>query len=125
MRAKVTLFLPSHHEDHVSVETDHVYCQDGAMYDVVEDSLDLDELEEWKEGTTMDKLMLTILVDIKHFIFEYKSSGSAELDGSLSTDVDTVELTEVTVPGINQSFADVDSDNEEAVDWLYKLIASR
>lgn len=124
MKAKVTLFLPSHHEDHVSVEIDHVYCQDGTIYDVVEDSLDLDELEEWNEGTTMDTLMLTILVDIKHFIFEYKSSGSAE-SGTLSTAVDTVELTEVTVPSINQSFVDVDTDNEEAIDWLYKLLESR
>ena len=123
MFAKVNCFLPSHHEHYVEVSVDGKHIECGGYEYEIED-VDLDELEEWREGTTMDKLMVTIFVDIEHFCFEAKYYGEIN-DGRLCTSVEELEITEVTVPGMLCDFYDVDANNNDAEAYLIRLLESR
>jgi len=124
MKARVTCYLPSHHTDHVSVDEQEVYCQSGHIYDIAQDGVDLDELEDWQKGLTMDKLRVDILVDIKHCGFE--SSGYHQFEGeNLISGIGTVNIIDVTVPGMNMEFYDIADENGAAEDYLLKLLESR
>ena len=125
MNIKVLCFLPSHHEHHVQANEEYVTCQDGSEYQIDDGMFDRDELEVWSKGTTMNKLMVTILVPIEHCSYEYKSYGEIDAEGTVRTSVEELEITEVTVPGMLVDFYDVDSDNVEAEAYLIKILESR
>ena len=125
MNIKVLCFLPSHHENYVSINgaAEEITCPTGETYDIAE--IDMDELTEWWGGHTTEKLMVTVLVPLSECIFTYTSSGSL-CDGIMSTEVDEVVLTEVTIDGMDTTFYDDPStDNEDVVDYLYRIIRSR
>ena len=124
MKARVICFLPSHHEEYVSVYPEYVFCGDGSHYEIAEDGVDLDELIEWNRGETMDKLMVTILVDIEQFCFEAKYYGEIN-NGNLRQNIEELEIIDVSVTGMLADFYDVDVDNTDAEAYLIKLLESR
>jgi len=124
IQVRVICYFPDHHEDHVKVDREEVYCQDGNYYSVVD--VDVDELDDWNnEKYDSSKLRVIIEVPLEYCEFSAEVYGVMGTDDVLSIKYSGIEIISATLPGINDNFYDVDDNNEEAEMQIYKILASR
>jgi len=121
---RIICYLPDHHENHVSVTEDDVYCQDNSCYSVVD--VDLDELNDWNNvELNTSRLRVIIEVPLEYCEFEAHIEGTVGENELLTVKYSGVGIISATIPGIDPSLYDVDENNEEAEMQIYKILASR